>query len=225
MAEAFAVVKVGNSAWLLRRLTPSRAIAAMVGAVRSSTMRERKPSATNSTTLCGREAGAWADAADNPIVVKAVVTTRSGRRIVGSQAVIMEGYRQLMPTAYDDRVTRGTPFTRNALAQKDELAQEERAPRRSFLSRKKGGLRDKEGRQGARATGVRHGPRLRAAVIIARKRLLSGLTASWDAGPIQRLFAFAADRISGLAVDCVVANLQRRFVHAQGHNERDDFED
>ena len=33
MADAFAVVKVGNSAWLLRRLTPSRAIAAMVGAV------------------------------------------------------------------------------------------------------------------------------------------------------------------------------------------------
>ena len=33
MPDALAVVKVGNSAWLLRRLTPSRAIAAMVGAV------------------------------------------------------------------------------------------------------------------------------------------------------------------------------------------------
>ena len=61
-ADAFAVVKVGNSAWLLRRLVPSRAIAAMVGAVVSSTMRERKPSATNSTTLCGRSDGVCAKA-------------------------------------------------------------------------------------------------------------------------------------------------------------------
>ena len=61
MAEALAVVKVGNSEWLLRRLTPSRAIAAMVGAVASSTMRKRKPSATNRTTLCGRAAGACAN--------------------------------------------------------------------------------------------------------------------------------------------------------------------
>ena len=60
MAEALAVVNVGNSEWLLRRLTPSRAIAAIVGAVVSSTMRERKPSATNSTTLCGRGEGDWA---------------------------------------------------------------------------------------------------------------------------------------------------------------------
>src|ERR1700733_2376605 len=62
MPEALAVVKVGNSEWLLRRLTPSRAIAAMVGAVVSSTMRERRPSATNSTTLCGCEAGVCANA-------------------------------------------------------------------------------------------------------------------------------------------------------------------
>src|SRR6478609_2259118 len=63
MTEAFAMVKVGNSAWLLRRLTPSRASAAMVGAVTSSTERKRKPSATNSTTLCGRAGGACPNAA------------------------------------------------------------------------------------------------------------------------------------------------------------------
>ncbi len=54
IAEALAVVKVGNSEWLLRRLTPSRASVAIVGAVVSSTIRDRSPSATNSTTLWGR---------------------------------------------------------------------------------------------------------------------------------------------------------------------------
>ena len=71
-ADAFAVVKVGNSEWLLRRLTPSRAIAAMVGAVVSSTIRDRKPSATNRTTLCGVPAGAWAKAAVATVVAKGV---------------------------------------------------------------------------------------------------------------------------------------------------------
>ena len=38
----------------------------MVGAVASSTMRARKPSATNSTTLCGWPDGVCAEAADRP---------------------------------------------------------------------------------------------------------------------------------------------------------------
>src|SRR5215471_8705198 len=78
--EAFAVVKVGNSAWLLRRLTPSRATAAMVGAVRSSTMRKRNPSATNKTTLRGGAAGACAKAASAKVVDRILVAReRSGR--------------------------------------------------------------------------------------------------------------------------------------------------
>src|SRR5208282_4711991 len=92
MAEAFAVVKVGNSAWPLRRLTPSRAIAAMVGAVESSTMRKRKPSATNRTTLWGRDAGAWAPAADAAMVARIVVTMRSGRRIGKLRAADERGF-------------------------------------------------------------------------------------------------------------------------------------
>src|SRR6516162_835117 len=78
--EAFAVVKVGNSAWLLRRLTPSRAVAAMVGAVRSSTMRKRNPSATNKTILCGGAVGACAKAANAKVVDRILVARkRSGR--------------------------------------------------------------------------------------------------------------------------------------------------
>jgi hypothetical protein len=52
----------------LRRLTPLRAITAMVGAVVSSTMRERKPSATNNTTLCGLLPGICAEAAEMPAI-------------------------------------------------------------------------------------------------------------------------------------------------------------
>src|SRR5271156_2573501 len=78
--DAFAVVKVGNNAWLLRRLTPSRAIFAMVGAVLSSTIRKRKPSATNRTTLLGRGIGAVVTAADASVVDKiAVPKSNSGR--------------------------------------------------------------------------------------------------------------------------------------------------
>src|SRR5271165_1627202 len=78
MADAFAVVNVGNSAWLLRKLTPSRAIAAMVGAVVSSTTLERKPSATNRTTLAGRGASAWANAAPAATAVRIAEMVRRG---------------------------------------------------------------------------------------------------------------------------------------------------
>src|SRR5271165_5374420 len=102
MADAFAVVNVGNSAWLLRRLTPSRAIAAMVGAVVSSTERKRKPSATNRTTLCGRDAGVCAKAADTSKVVRMAAAKRSGKRMYDSRAT---GQRRLVPTPDDDGVT------------------------------------------------------------------------------------------------------------------------
>src|SRR3984885_2325831 len=81
MPDALGVVKVGNSAWLLRRLTPSRAMAAMVGAVWSSTMRKRKPSATNSTMLWGCGASACANAAEPTMACRIVVPSRSGRRM------------------------------------------------------------------------------------------------------------------------------------------------
>ena len=54
MAEAFGVVMLGNIEWLLWKSTPSRRISAMVGAVSSVTLAERRPSATKMITLCGR---------------------------------------------------------------------------------------------------------------------------------------------------------------------------
>ena len=91
-AEAFAVVKVGNSAWLLRRLTPSRAIAAMVGAVWSSTMRKRSPSATKRTTLCGRAAGACAKTANESVTDRIVEPSNSS----GRMAKLHHGKRALL---------------------------------------------------------------------------------------------------------------------------------
>src|ERR1700722_12939295 len=88
MPDAFAVVKVGNSEWLLRRFTPSRAIAAMVGAVLSSTMRYRSPSATKSTTLCGRFAGACANDAvvrNESIAMPRMGSTRIGHLRIGER--------------------------------------------------------------------------------------------------------------------------------------------
>src|SRR5580704_18070869 len=79
MPDAFAVVNVGNNEWLLRRLTPSRALAAMVGAVRSSTMRKRRPSATNRTTLYGFAAGVCANDAEANVEKIAVPRMSSGR--------------------------------------------------------------------------------------------------------------------------------------------------
>jgi hypothetical protein len=44
-------------------------------------MRDRKPSATNSKTLCGRDAGAWAEATDAGTAVMIAERIRSGKRI------------------------------------------------------------------------------------------------------------------------------------------------
>jgi hypothetical protein len=67
-------------------VTPPRAIAAIVGAVVSSTMRKRKPSATKRTTLCGRGcagvlSGACADAADASTIETSIVTRQSSERM------------------------------------------------------------------------------------------------------------------------------------------------
>src|SRR5271166_2148968 len=57
MLEAFAVVKVGNSAWLLRRLTPSRESRHGGGGVVIHDAKAQSVAATKRTTLCGRAAG------------------------------------------------------------------------------------------------------------------------------------------------------------------------
>src|SRR5580700_2573102 len=103
MPEAFAVVKVGNRAWLLRRLTPSRAIAAMVGAVESSTMRKRRPSAMNRTMLCG--AGAWAKAVGASVADSTVVPIMSSGRM-GQLRALTE--RHVLERSYDAGVTAAT---------------------------------------------------------------------------------------------------------------------
>ena len=112
MPDALAVVKVGNSAWPLRRLTPSRAIAAMVGAVESSTMRKRRPSATNRTILCGCGAGAWANAVDASVADSTVVPRTSSERM--KQLPGFEG-SHVLQRSYDADVTtvrglRSIPF-------------------------------------------------------------------------------------------------------------------
>src|SRR5689334_15178605 len=61
MADALAVVKVGNNECELAKRTPLAISEAMFGAVLSLIIAGRRPSATNSTTLCGR---CCADAGD-----------------------------------------------------------------------------------------------------------------------------------------------------------------
>jgi hypothetical protein len=70
MAEALAVVKVGNSEWEFLKLTPRSRTSAIAGAVSGLTIRPRNPSGTNRMTLCGRlfcEKAASADSKNNPI--------------------------------------------------------------------------------------------------------------------------------------------------------------
>src|SRR5215469_2843989 len=89
IADALAVVKVGNSEWLLRRLTPSRAMAAMVGAVVSSTMRARKPSATNSNTLCGGVAAVCAAAGETSASVAKIDVAKVDMTKIGMTKIGM----------------------------------------------------------------------------------------------------------------------------------------
>ena len=56
MAEAFGMVKVGNSEWVLWKLTPWSRSAAMAGAVSGVTVIARRPSGTKRTTLWGGSA-------------------------------------------------------------------------------------------------------------------------------------------------------------------------
>ena len=59
----------------------------MVGAVVSSTMRERKPSATNSTTLCGRFAGVCAIASEDAAMAASNDQSRDKKGSAHSQAL------------------------------------------------------------------------------------------------------------------------------------------
>src|SRR6516165_1922438 len=113
---AFAVVKVGNSAWLLRRLTPSRAMAAMVGAVRSSTMRKRNPSATNSTTLCGRGTGACAKTTDAKPADASVADRIAEPSNRWRMVKLRNAKNCLVPMPRDDRVTDRAPGRRRTAA-------------------------------------------------------------------------------------------------------------
>src|SRR5437660_5101536 len=54
MAEAFAMVKVGNNEWLFENETPRSRSSAMCGAVWASTIAARRPSAMKTTRLFGR---------------------------------------------------------------------------------------------------------------------------------------------------------------------------
>src|SRR5882724_5450304 len=74
MPEALAVVKVGNSEWVLVKRTPSAIRAVIAGAVFSLTMPALRPSDTNSTTLCGR-GGVWA-AAGNASAPRMMASSR-----------------------------------------------------------------------------------------------------------------------------------------------------
>src|ERR1700729_3305457 len=95
MAEALAVVNVGNSEWLFRKLTPSRANAAIAGAVASSTMRERRPSATNSTTLWGRGEGDCAEAAQAPTIA---IAAKIGAPLINDENRYMRILRGTFPS-------------------------------------------------------------------------------------------------------------------------------
>src|SRR3974377_960318 len=111
MPEALAVVKVGNSAWLFRRLTPSRAIAVIVGAVVSSTKRERSPSAMNNTTLCGCEAGVCAKAPAPATICRNTVPTKRVRRMrklqLEDQVRRIIEWEHVLNGAHDSSVTGG----------------------------------------------------------------------------------------------------------------------
>src|SRR5665647_562662 len=72
MAEALAVVKVGNSECGLAKLTPLSRIAAIVGAVAGVTFSARRPSGTNKMRLRG--GSAWAVPSCRPRAAQATAS-------------------------------------------------------------------------------------------------------------------------------------------------------
>src|SRR3954470_9830238 len=79
MADAFAVVKVGNRECEFLKLTPLSRTSAIAGAVCGVTIRPRNPSGTNRIRLCG---GAfWADAMPANKSVRPADSSASERRI------------------------------------------------------------------------------------------------------------------------------------------------
>src|SRR6476660_7570109 len=79
MAEALAVVKVGNSECGLLKLTPLSRTYAMAGAVCGVSMRPRNPSGTNRIRLCG--VAFCADAVPADSIASAADSRASERRI------------------------------------------------------------------------------------------------------------------------------------------------
>src|SRR3954469_19946094 len=79
MADAFAVVKVGNRECEFLKLTPLSRTSAIAGAVCGVTIRPRNPSGTNRIRLCG--VAFWADAIPADKSVKPADSSASERRI------------------------------------------------------------------------------------------------------------------------------------------------
>src|SRR6201995_5820283 len=79
IAEALAVVNVGNSEWEFLKLTPLSRISAIAGAVCGVTIRPRRPSGTNRIRLRG--VAFCADAAVAVNVIKLADNNTMERRI------------------------------------------------------------------------------------------------------------------------------------------------
>src|SRR4051812_20271598 len=79
MAEALAVVKVGNRECEFLKLTPLSRTSAIAGAVCGVTIRPRNPSGTNRIRLCG--VAFWADAMAADKSVRLADSSASERRI------------------------------------------------------------------------------------------------------------------------------------------------
>src|ERR1700712_440260 len=79
MAEALAVVKVGNRECEFLKLTPLSRTSAIAGAVCGVTIRPRNPSGTNRIRLCG--VAFWADATPADNSARPADSSASERRI------------------------------------------------------------------------------------------------------------------------------------------------
>src|ERR1700712_5189544 len=105
MAEALAVVKVGNRECEFLKLTPLSRMSAIAGAVCGVTMRPRNPSGTNRIRLCG--VAFWADATPADNSVRPADSSASERRIDFSpcEAISAVGRWLCLVFLYDRFVT------------------------------------------------------------------------------------------------------------------------
>ncbi len=98
IAEALAVVKVGNSECEFLKLTPLSRISAIAGAVCGVTMRPRKPSGTNRIRLCG--VAFCADAALAVSVIRLADSNTIVRRIRFSPKRSNDGWQPVPPFSF-----------------------------------------------------------------------------------------------------------------------------